>query len=313
MSDCEPTAALPDSVLRQLDEVESVLAGAEIRVRKQPSLQGTLHEIDLWADQPELLRLERALTRIGFEPFRAARQDDHRFFLWAGDGYWIKVDVKLPEHGRSTLAGDVWWLAQRRRGLVMALLGADGAGKSTAASCIQSSMPIDVKLRYLGIRKRRGARADGGSSRQVGEAKRKTVGPARQFAGLVKWLLTVTVATWSMELSARRGSVVVCDRHPIEAGLLGDEPPIVKRVKRIAVRRLLPRPHLVALLAAPGEILYARKHEHTPDILDEMTDTWRGVCEAFGGVEIDASLEAGVVCWELQQQIWGRLEDRRSP
>lgn len=312
MSDCEPTAALPDSVRRRLDQVETALAGNDIRVRKEPSRQGTLHEIDVWADPPELVRLEEALTRIGFEPFRAARQDDHRFFLWAGDGYWIKVDVKLSERGRPALVEDVWWLARRRRGLVVALLGADGAGKSTAASCIQSSMPIDVKLRYLGVRKRQSARTDGGSSGQVGEPKRRTVGPARQLAGLVKWLLMVTMATWSMELSARRGSVVVCDRHPIEAGLLGEEPPIVKRVKRTAARRLLPRPDLVVLLAAPGEVLYARKHEHTPDLLDRMTMTWRGVCEAFGGVEIDASLEAGVVCWELQQQIWRRLEDRRS-
>lgn len=311
MSDCEPKAALPDPVIRQLEQVESAVRSGDFRVRKGPSRRGTLHEIDLWAEPSELPRLSDALTRLEFEPFRSARQDDHRFFMWAAEGHWVKVDVKLRESAGSHVGRDVLWLAQKRRGLVVALLGADGAGKSTAAACIQSSMPIDVKLRYLGIRTRRSGAAGGDvSARQV---ESPTVSPVRQLAGLVKWLLLTCAAVWSIELAARRGSVVVCDRHPIEAGLLGDEPAGVKRIKRIAARRLFPRPHLVVLLAAPGEVLYARKQEHTPETLDRMTLAWRSVCEEFGGVEVDATLEADDVCWKLQREIWSRLTAVRTP
>ena len=48
----------------------------------------------------------------------------------------------------------------------------------------------------------------------------------------------------------------------------GNEP-AGKRLHRWLLARFFPRPDLVILLEAPGELLYARKGEFTPEVLDD--------------------------------------------
>ncbi|MDF1596553.1 MAG: hypothetical protein P1T08_10745 [Acidimicrobiia bacterium] len=293
----------PFPIEPDIEHVHSVLHRLGIEIRKPPVTTSGLHEIDVWGRESDLIELRSGLESAGLLPYRPHRRADHRFFLGLGSQGWIKVDVKLRGKEQSQIIGDLAWLLRRRRGMVVALLGADGAGKSTASECVEKSMPIDVTSRYLGDARRSPA----------GRRPRKVrVSPARRMAGLAKWIVTTLMKLWSLEVAARRGTVVVCDRHPIEAGHIGGESRFVRTIKRGVIRTLAPGPDLIVLLDAPGEILFARKGEHSPEHLDRMSEVWRRVIERNRGIVIGVDRPADQVCHDIQEQIWVRLAKRRA-
>ncbi|MDH5374071.1 MAG: hypothetical protein OEX97_14095, partial [Acidimicrobiia bacterium] len=292
-----------DPIKCDIDAVVSIIDELGAEERKPMIRTAGLCEFDLWADISDLATWRDALERTGLSHFRPHRRMGHRFFIGFGSEGWVKVDVKLRNGDSGRLLGDLAWLLRRRRGMVVALLGADGSGKSTAVTCVERSLPIDAISRYLGTKPR---------SRPDDRESRRSSLPFRSYLGLVKWIPRIIRQLWSLEAAARRGTVVICDRHPIEAGRLGAEPPLVKVAKRVVVRFLAPRPDLVILLDAPGELLYARKGEHSPEHLNRMTETWRQVMRSVDGVSVSAELPAEDVCHRIQEQIWIRLADRRA-
>ena len=132
-----------------------------------------------------------------------------------------------------------------RRGLSIALLGPDGAGKSTLSHSVAVSGPLPLRSVYLGLyggsRGRRHARLPG--------------------VGLLGWL-TRMWRGWAVgALHVARGRIVIFDRHPYGARLRvvgAGRPSIGRRIQAHS----LPAPDLVILLDAPAELLYARKPEH---------------------------------------------------
>ena len=122
----------------------------------------------------------------------------------------------------------------RRRGLAVALLGPDGAGKSTLAQAIAESFPLPVRVVYMGLWR------DG-------------VGPLRR--PLLAWRAYATGA-WHRAL----GRTVVFDRYCYDAWL----PPrgrflALKRAYFAFLARTCPRPDLTFVLDLPTEIAEARK------------------------------------------------------
>ena len=262
-------------------------------------------EVDVWATQNELNAIEARLRSIGFTPFRPIRTTDHRFFLRLNEEGWAKVDVKMRGSQRASLVRNLPWALRRKRGMVVALLGADGAGKSTATQCLVTGMPFDVVSRYLGGTKR-------STPASAGARNSHPTRRWRSYPGVFRWMASIGRQLWAIEFSARRGRVVICDRHPIEAGRLGSEPTSVKATKRLFIRFLTRSPDLVVLLDAPGTVLFARKGEHSPAELDRMTAHWRFVANKHSGVIISADQDASEVCRLIQEQIWERLQEIRS-
>ena len=288
--------------------LEVMLRQAGFQERKPTYFAPHLTEIDIWADRESVSSLTDIMKQAGLTPFRPRRHAGHRFFIALTSSGWLKVDAKLNDaESRDSVLKDAFWLLTRQRGLVVALLGADGAGKSTAVTCLENQMPVDVVSRYLGgVR-----RSVGGSGAFVEQTARRP--NWRSFAGFPKWLMRTVRQVWSVEWVARKGSVVVCDRHPIEAGRLGDEPPIIKALKRLAVRTFTPSPDLILLLHAPGAILYERKGEHSPEYLDQITASWTELVTKRHGVLVDVNRPPNEVCLDIQRETWARLlEKRRS-
>lgn len=151
----------------------------------------------------------------------------------------------------------------------VALIGADGAGKSTVAAHLASSFPRPLRVLYMGVsgdsanvtlpwnrRLRRGR----GSAGPVPTARRgflrSALGLANQIAD--EWYRALI--SWGLR---RRGFVVVYDRHflfdfdyrPGSARTWRD------RLHRWMLARFYPRPDLVLFLDAPAEVLFARKGE----------------------------------------------------
>ena len=294
--DRDPKGTVCRELLVALDDLH-------LEARKPTSVTNRGTEIDVWAAPHELDAIARRLGSIGFAPFRSVRSTDHRFFLRLNEDGWTKVDVKVRARQRTRLLKDVCWLLRKKRGLVVALLGADGAGKSTATQCLEVSMPFDVVAKYLGATK---------PSTPAGTRNAQSKRRWRSYPGAIRWMARTALQLWAIEVSARRGRVIICDRHPIEAGRLGGEPSAVRATKRLFTRLFTPSPDLVLLLDAPGTVLFARKGEHSPAVLDRMTARWREATDEYDGVTVSAEQNASEVCQSLQTQIWEQLREIRS-
>lgn len=296
-------------VMLDADAIELALHNGGYPARKPTQRSTRLTEIDVWAEDPNTRGISTVLTGTGLVPFRANRRSGHRFWMALDTNGWVKVDAKLRGgESPASFLRDLIWLVTRSRGLVVAVVGSDGAGKSTVIDCVAHTMPIDVATAYLGT-KRRSSSADPANGQEAGSPP-----PAanwRSYAGLPRWMVRTLAALWTIEKTARKGAVVLCDRHPIEAGRLGDEPTVVKLAKRVVVRMLTPAPDLVVLLHAPGEVLFARKGEHTPEYLDKMTAIWTEFVAARQGLMIDVDRSPESVCHDLQSEIWRCLLPKR--
>lgn len=178
----------------------------------------------------------------------------------------------------------------RRRGLGVALLGPDGAGKSTLAAGLEGSFYFPVRSVYMGLYQRPSVK---GGRRAPG-------------VGLAGRLVT----QWGRWLEAayhrRRGRLVLFDRYSYEALV----PNRYRHSRRARARRWLlghscPPPDLVVLLDAPGELLYARKGEQAVALLEKQRTAYRALVSRLPrAVVVDASRPAEAVRPEVTALIW---------
>jgi thymidylate kinase len=183
----------------------------------------------------------------------------------------------------------------RRPGLTVAVVGADGAGKSTVtARLAHADLGRAVKVIYMGVnldasslmlpttrvllavKRARGRRADMVASplRDVNAVPTPS-SSAKEAARLGVWLLEEwlrqTVATYYV----LRGYIVIFDRHffadyyHADVEQRGVRRSLPRRAHGWMLRHAYPRPDLMLMLDAPPEQLYLRKPEATVDWLEQ--------------------------------------------
>jgi thymidylate kinase len=177
----------------------------------------------------------------------------------------------------------------------VALIGADGAGKTTISGRLQEALPFPVKSIYMGvnldtsalmlpttrlvvaIRRARGTRPNMLGTVDPRKAEERISVARRLKAGLR--LLNWVAEEWFRQIVAwsytRRGNVVIFDRHFFPDYYAHDiadmnvRRPLTNRIHGFLLRRVYPKPDLVICLDAPAEILHARKREEaTPEWLE---------------------------------------------
>jgi thymidylate kinase len=190
----------------------------------------------------------------------------------------------------------------RRPGVTVAMLGPDGAGKSTLIASLARSFYFPVRIYHLGLYGT-GRRRLGWFSRLPG------VETGYQLARL--WLTYGAGA-----YQRRRGRLVLFDRHGYEALLPARGTTSWKRrLRRVLVGRLSPAPDLVLVLDAPPHLLFARKGEHGEAALATQRAGYRRLAawlESRGrGRLIDATRDAGTVRREATSLIWEQVVRRR--
>ncbi|HEV8696721.1 MAG TPA: hypothetical protein VGQ89_03430 [Candidatus Limnocylindrales bacterium] len=203
----------------------------------------------------------------------------------------------------------------------VALIGADGSGKTTVATALATVLPRPVRYLYMGVSAdssnvmlpttriaKRVKRALGAPPDTAGPPSHEAIAERRHPRSLPRRVLQAgraalrlgnrTAEEWYRQLVAwrwqRQGAIVIYDRHFFvdyhaydvsEAHARSVE----QRIHGLLLRRL-PKPDLVVYLDAPGEVLQARKGEGTVEALEQRRVEYRAVASIVPRfVEVDAT------------------------
>lgn len=225
--------------------------------------------------------------------------------------------------------------------ITVALVGADGAGKTTISRRLPTCLSVPARYVYLGanpasathalpttrlvhrVRTRRGTAAAGGPpsverslapdrdgplARRALRSGRAGLRTTHQIAeGGYQWL----VIAWHRA----RGRVVVVDRwygadhHAHE--LAGNGPlALSRRVRAAFLRRAFPAPDLVLVLDAPPEVLHSRKGEGTrAELAQRRAEYLDYLATVAAGSRIDAARPLDEVLDDVVAAVEAALAD----
>jgi thymidylate kinase len=201
----------------------------------------------------------------------------------------------------------------------VALIGPDGAGKTTIGRRIEHMLPLPVKYVYMGvnldssnhmlpttrllkaIKRARGAAPDVAGPPDPNRVRTHPKGFVKQvLAGLKSGLrMTNRIGEeWFRQALAwyyqRRGNIVLFDRHFFSDYYAYDianqraDRRLSDRIHGFILNRVYPKPDLVIYLDAPAEVLFARKGEGTIEALERRRQEYmslRGVVKHFALVD----------------------------
>jgi thymidylate kinase len=222
---------------------------------------------------------------------RAASED------WPG---LLALSVRRPAPKRAHVRRAARALRRLRggRGISVAVIGPDGAGKSTLVEALARDLPLDTLVQYMGLTGGRMPQADALRVPGVVLAARLGILWARYARG---------------HRHMARGGIVVFERYTLDghvpAGIpLGRAGRLSRRVQRHAC----PLPDLVLLLDASGRTLHARSGEYDDTVLER----WRSAFAELEGrpqlVKVDAERPPDDVRREALALVWRRYGELRG-
>lgn len=197
--------------------------------------------------------------------------------------------------------------ARGQRPLTVALVGADGAGKTTMARRLESSGATPIKYLYMGVSRQSsnrmlpttwllwqvkrlaGKREKGGppdpsrrKSGGRGSPLKRLLRQGKEAARLMNLLAEEGYRQLLTSYYQLRGYTVLFDRHFYLDYYAHDVAPEIdrrspwQRLHGYLLQHVLPRPALVVLLDAPAEVLFARKPEGSVELLEQRRqEYWR--------------------------------------
>jgi thymidylate kinase len=217
------------------------------------------------------------------------------------------------------------------RPISVALVGVDGAGKSTISRLLESTpLPRPAKHLYMGVnleasslmlpttrlllaaKRARGRRPDlvAGDAAGAGGSTRAAVRMSVWI--LEEWLRQVVAAGYRL-----RGYIVVFDRHFLADYYHADVAPAARRstVSRLhgwLLSHAYPRPDLVICLDARAEVVYARKPEAHLDWLRRRREEYLSLGAVFPSfVVVDAEQPVDRVLADIATRIRLHCEGAR--
>jgi thymidylate kinase len=217
----------------------------------------------------------------------------------------------------------------------VALIGADGAGKTTVGRRLQETLPLPAKYLYMGVnldssncmlpttrlirmmKRLLGHKPDVAGppdpDRITQESKgflRKTVTRLRSGLSLINRMCEEWFRQGLAWYYQTRGYVVVFDRHyfsdyyAYDIAARNGSRPLGRRIHGLMLSHFYPKPDLIIYLDAPAEVLFARKGEGTLRALEHRRQEYlqmRSLVKHFAVV--DASQELDPVTREVSELI----------
>lgn len=173
----------------------------------------------------------------------------------------------------------------------VALLAPDGAGKSTIASGVAGSFAFPGSLIYMGLYPQK----EGGA-------------PSLGIPGY--GLISRVIRQWARFLRARieqaSGRLVLFDRYAYDAMLPSPVPlGVLSRVRRWVLAHTCPHADMVFVLDAPGQCLFDRKGQQTPERLELQRQAYLELARELPQlVVVDAAQDSNEVRKEVISRIW---------
>ena len=263
-------------------------------------------------------------VRVDPTPSAAGREYVGSWFRWETSGRRLDFDPALRRRDRPMRPG------RRRRTFSVALIGPDGAGKTTIARVLPERLPMRTTYLYMGVaaessnkllpttrvieaikvrrRTTRAARPRATPPHDTDEARRsrqrrgplkaagRAIGAGLRLGNRVAEEWYRQGLAWSHQA---RGEVVLFDRHFYidyhAADIAGAPTSPRRRLHGWMLEHAYPRPDLVVYLDAPVEVLLARKGEGTLESIARRQADYRslaGEVEHFAIVDANRPLES---------------------
>ncbi len=223
----------------------------------------------------------------------------------------------------------------------VAIIGGDGAGKSTIVNMLKDSFPLRLKYLYMGVSYEstnvalpttrfieKLKKGDGGKNGTLkstegrnGQMKKKSKGKIWAMLRLFNRLAEEWYRQWLSWRLRRDGSIVLYDRYfsfdyarnPNEPDAEYRRRPLNDRLHRWFLTHLYPNPDVVIFLHAPPAVLFARKGEHTIQFLDDLQQTYLKKGEKIENFyKIDATQPVEKVYQDVCDIILSHYRQRKS-
>jgi thymidylate kinase len=189
--------------------------------------------------------------------------------------------------------GGLW----TRRGLGVAVVGPDGAGKTTLVNGLRESLPFPTRTLYMGLTAGRLPKAD-----------------ALRVPGLVFGArLAILWVRYAVGLYHRaQGRIVLFDRYTLDGAVpSGATLRPLARVSRRVQARACPQPDLVLLLDASGATMHGRSREYDSEVLEGWRAAYHRLRGSVDSLEVlDAEQPVDAVRRDAQSRIWSRYAER---
>jgi len=218
----------------------------------------------------------------------------------------------------------------------VALIGPDGAGKTTIGRRIEHTLPLPVKYVYMGVnldssnhmlpttrlikalKRARGAAPDTAGPPDPNRVRARPKGLVQYTLAGLKSTLRMTNRMgeeWFRQILAwyyqRRGNIVVFDRHFFSDYYAYDianpraDRRLSDRIHGFMLNRVYPKPDLVIYLDAPAEVLFVRKGEGTIEALERRRQEYMALHEVVKHFAVvDATQPAERVAHDVTHLIW---------
>ena len=214
----------------------------------------------------------------------------------------------------------------------VALIGADGAGKTTVARQLADKLPFPAAYMYMGSNLEAGnwmlpstwlvrswkrirgkSNEGGGPPRRQPRRKRGILRQLKSACSLVHRMTEEAFRHCVAGTMRRFGRVVIFDRHfypdYYAFDIASKERSWLQRWHGFMLSRVFPRPEMVIFLDAPSDVLFARKGEGTVELLEARRQDYLKVQDQF---KCFVSVDARQSVEEVAEEVAHRIVDYRN-
>jgi thymidylate kinase len=198
-------------------------------------------------------------------------------------------------------------------GPTIALIGQDGAGKSTIARRVIEHLPYDAETVYMGInleastvmlpttrlslalKRHRGRRPDMTAHADMGVRRKGVLADLRRLIRVTNWIAEELYRSVLVRRIRRRGAIAIldrdfyCDYYWSAVAPTQRRPPLDVRIHGTFLRRWYPKPDLVLLLDAPLEVLQVRRPEDDPQHAAERRASYLALADILPTAQVVAA------------------------